>query len=74
MVVLIFMTGSPSFSHLFANRVSPVLHSFLTCCASLTHAYKVSLTMMRHKFHHGENKKRYGTQRCVTREKGMGNG
>ena len=55
------MTGSPSFSHLFANRFPPVpaffitcSHSFLTCCASFIHAYKVSFIVMRHKFHREE--------------------
>ena len=63
------VTGSPSFSHLFANRFPPVPaflfhvfrilfsripHSFLTCCASLTHVYKVSFIVVRHEFHHGD--------------------
>ena len=30
--------------------------------------------MMRHSFHHGENKNRHGTQRRTTREKEMENG
>lgn len=41
MVVLIFMTGSPSFSHLFANRVSLVPAFFLTRFPFLSHVLRI---------------------------------
>ena len=61
MVVLIFVTGSSSLSHLFANRVSPVPVFFITCSPFFSnvlriiiHVHKVSFIMMRHKFHREE--------------------
>ncbi|EEX17409.1 hypothetical protein HMPREF0973_02702 [Prevotella veroralis F0319] len=55
------LTGLPSFLtclrivfHLFQHYLSPALHFFLTCCASFTHAHKVSFIVMRHKFHRDE--------------------
>ena len=43
-----------SFFHLFLHYLSPVPHFFLTCCASFTHAHKVSFIVKRHWFHHDE--------------------
>ncbi len=41
MVVLIFMTGSPNLSHLFANRVSPVPAFFIPRSPFLSHVLRI---------------------------------
>ncbi|MBF1426234.1 hypothetical protein ACMZ4Y_07090 [Prevotella histicola] len=41
MVVLIFVTGSSSLSHLFANRVPPVPAFFITRSPFLSHVLRI---------------------------------
>ena len=41
MVVLIFMTGSPNLSHLFANRFPPVPAFFITRSPFLSHVLRI---------------------------------